>query len=240
MAASTLGTVSEVTSRAFRLDDNRPNSERVSYRKERPEDRPVIAEVVEAAFGSSAEAELVQDIRQSGCFIPELSVVALTDARVVGHVMVSYATLHTPSGERLIAMLSPLAVDPSFQRRGIGSALVRKVTAEADARAEPLIVLEGSPRFYGRLGFEHSLLYGIEITLPSWAPPEAAQVLRLSSYDVSIRGRVTYPLPSTASASTDPHCFNARMPSLESGPRVERTGGEGSRDRSAPSHHASP
>jgi putative acetyltransferase len=165
----------------------------MTFRTERPEDRRVIAEVVEAAFGSSAEAELVDDIRESEYFIPELSVVAQTGPRIVGHVMVSYATLHTPVGKRRVAMLSPLAVDPAFRRRGIGSALVRKVTAEADARAEPLVVLEGSPRFYGRLGFEHSLLYGIEITLPSWAPPEAAQVLRLSNYDPSIRGQVAYP-----------------------------------------------
>lgn len=54
-------------------------------------------------------------------------------------------------------------------------------------------MLEGSPRFYGRLGFEHSLLYGIEIALPSWALPEAAQVLRLSKYAPCIRGRVKYP-----------------------------------------------
>jgi len=155
----------------------------------------VIAGFVEAAFGSSAEAELVEDIRQSEHFIPELSMVAQTDARVIGHVMVSYATLHTQRGGRRIAMLSPLAVDPAFQRRGIGSALVRKVTAEADARDEPLVVLEGSPKFYGRLGFEPSLLYGIEITLPSWAPPTAAQVLRLSNYDPSIRGHVEYPPP---------------------------------------------
>lgn len=182
-----------MTSPVSRPDDNRPGSEGVSYRAERPQDRRVIKDVLEAAFGSSAEAELVEDIRRSEYFIPELSVVAQTDTRVIGHVMVSYAILHTPSGERRIAMLSPLAVDPDFQRRGIGSALVRKVTAEADARAEPLVVLEGSPRFYGRLGFEHSLHYGIAITLPSWAPPEAAQVLRLSRYDPSIRGRVAYP-----------------------------------------------
>ncbi len=193
IVAGTLGAVPDMTSPVSRPDDNRPASEGIRYRTERPEDRRAIREVVKAAFGSSAEAELVEDIRRSEYFIPELSVVAETDAQVIGHVMVSYAILHTLSGESRIAMLSPLAVDPDFQRRGIGSALVRKVMAEADARAEPLVVLEGSPRFYGRLGFEHSLHYGIEITLPSWAPPEAAQVLRLSKYDPSIRGHVAYP-----------------------------------------------
>ncbi|MSO78131.1 MAG: hypothetical protein EXQ79_00810 [Acidimicrobiia bacterium] len=75
----------------------------------------------------------------------------------------------------------------------MGSALVRDVTARADARGERLVVLEGSPLYYPRFGFEPSAPLGIHITLPSWAPPEAAQVLRLAKYDPSIRGRVVYP-----------------------------------------------
>ena len=168
-------------------------AKRVTCRAERLEDHRAISDVVAAAFGSRAEAELVENIRESEYFIPQLSVVAESDGRIVGHVMISHATLQSPDGERPVAMLSPLAVDPDFRRRGIGSSLVRSVTAEADALGEPLVVLEGSPRFYGRLGFEHSLLYGIEITLPSWAPPEAAQVIRLSNWSLSIRGRVRYP-----------------------------------------------
>ncbi len=54
-------------------------------------------------------------------------------------------------------------------------------------------MLEGSPRFYGRLGFEYAAPLGIEMILPSWAPAEAAQVLRLATYHPSIRGRVVYP-----------------------------------------------
>jgi putative acetyltransferase len=84
-------------------------------------------------------------------------------------------------------------VAPELQRGGIGSALVHEVTARADGRGEPLVVLEGNPAFYGRLGFEYAVLHGIHITLPSWAPPEAAQVMRLRNYDPSIRGQVVYP-----------------------------------------------
>jgi putative acetyltransferase len=178
---------------AVRHRDSRHGPDDVRYRAERPEDHRAISEVVAAAFGSQAEAELVGDIRASEYFIAELSMVAQCDERLVGHVMVSYATLLGQEGERRIAMLSPLAVHPACRRRGIGSALVRTVTAHADALGEPLVILEGNPRFYGRLGFEHSLRYGIHITLPSWAPPEAAQVLRLSSYTPSVRGRVKYP-----------------------------------------------
>ncbi len=165
----------------------------MNIRPEAPADGPAIAAVVESAFGSPVEAQLVEAIRASSSYVPELSLVAEVDGEVVGHVMVSHALLDTGERTLPIAMLSPLAVHPSAQRRGIGSALVREATARADDRREPLVVLEGDPAFYGRLGFEHSLRYGINIALPSWAPAEAAQVMRLAGYDPALRGRVVYP-----------------------------------------------
>jgi putative acetyltransferase len=162
-------------------------------RAEHPSDLDAIAAVVTAAFGSPDEAKLVEAIRASPHYVPEWALVAELDDQVVGHVMVSYATVVDDDVERRIAMLSPLAVAPAHHGTGSGSALVREVTARADAAGEPAVILEGSPVYYSRFGFEHALKYGIEITLPSWAPPEAAQVLRLANYDPSLRGRVVYP-----------------------------------------------
>lgn len=107
----------------------------VTIRAERPADHDAIAEVVTAAFGSPAEARLVEAIRSSPNFVPELSLVAALDGRIVGHVMISFATLENDGVSRRIANLSPLAVAPEAQGRGIGSALVRAVTAKADAPA---------------------------------------------------------------------------------------------------------
>ena len=53
-------------------------------------------------------------------------------------------------------------------------------------------MLEGSPAYYGRLGFEPAAAHGITITLPDWAPPEAAQVLSLHASDPTMRGHVVY------------------------------------------------
>ncbi|MBK5224030.1 MAG: N-acetyltransferase [Acidimicrobiia bacterium] len=173
------------------MDDH--DDARWVIRREVADDHAAVAAVVEAAFGSPAEARLVDAIRASSEYIAELALVAELDGRVVGHVMISRATLVDGEHERRIVMLSPLAVSPEQHGRGIGSALVREVTTRADGCGEPLVVLEGDPGFYGRLGFEHALARGIEITLPSWAPPEAAQVMRLSSYDPAWRGHVVYP-----------------------------------------------
>ena len=165
----------------------------LEIRPERPADGAAIADVVAAAFGSPAEARLVEAIRSSGGYLPDLSLVAVLEGEVIGHVMISHVGLVDGATERRIASLSPLAIAPPLQGRGIGSALVRAAVARAEERGEPLVVLEGSPAYYGRFGFEHSVPHGIHITLPAWAPPEAAQVVRLRSYDAAIRGRVVYP-----------------------------------------------
>jgi putative acetyltransferase len=162
-------------------------------RAEQPNDFDAIAEVVAAAFNSRPHARLVENIRASPHYLPELSLVAERDGRIVGHVMISYSKLRDGEAERPIGQLSPLSVAPDAQRQGVGTDLVRTVCALADERGEPLVVLEGDPAYYGRFGFEFAPAYGIHITLPSWAAPEAAQMMRLRNYDPSIRGQVVYP-----------------------------------------------
>ncbi len=164
-----------------------------AIRPEMADDHDAIHSVVASAFGSDDEADLVEAIRSSPEYVAELALVATIADEVVGHVMVSGALLRTADDDLPIMMLSPLAVAPAHQRQGVGSALVRAVTSIADRRGEPLVVLEGGPAFYTRLGFEPAAGLGIHIDLPDWAPPEAAQVMRLSAYDPSLRGTVIYP-----------------------------------------------
>ncbi len=168
----------------------------IVIRPESPDDLDAIRRVVAAAFESEAQAKLVERIRASPEYVPEMALVAEVDDEIVGHVMVSYTVIRNDDGDRRISMLSPLAVLPEFQRAGIGSALVRASLAVAAAHGEPMVILEGSPAYYRRFGFEHSIKYGIEIHLPDWAPPDAAQVVRLPSFDPddpALRGTVVYP-----------------------------------------------
>jgi putative acetyltransferase len=168
----------------------------VTIRPEWPADEGAIRVVVSAAFGSDAEAQLVDRIRASPEYLPELALVALVDGKVVGHVMGSYAVVLNDAGGRRICMLSPLAVLPDRHKRGIGGGLVRALLAAADARGEPAMILEGDPAYYGRFGFVPAQGYGIEMPIPDWAPPEAAQIMPLSSFDPddpTLRGTVVYP-----------------------------------------------
>jgi putative acetyltransferase len=167
----------------------------VTIRPERAsaDDHAAIAEVVESAFGSASVAELVAAIRRSEQFVPELSLVAEREGKVVGHVMVSFAEVRDGGHGERIAMLSPLAVAPTEQRRGIGALLVGAVTARAAELGERVVVLEGSPDYYGGLGFGPAADLGLTLPLPSWATPEAAQVIRLAAEGPYPRGTVVYP-----------------------------------------------
>jgi len=168
-------------------------------RPETEADYHSIHRVVAAAFAAEPEvADLVERIRASPGYEPMLALVALIDGEVVGHVMVSQAQIHHDSGLRPIAMLSPLAVDPAFQKRGIGGQLVRAVTDRAAQQGETTVILEGSPTYYGRFGFRPAAEFGMTMPLPEWAPPEAAQLLPLAGFDAedpTLRGAVVYPPP---------------------------------------------
>lgn len=162
-------------------------------RAERPEDFDEIRRVVEAAFDSEAEADLIDGIRASEHYIPELSLVAVIDGAVVGHVMISRVTLIDGETRHVAHSMAPVAVAPDHQGRGIGGAMIRRGIALAEELGLPMVLLEGSPTYYGRFGFEHSSRHGIHFDLPDWAPAEAAQVMRLRRYNPAVRGKVDYP-----------------------------------------------
>jgi len=169
-------------------------------RAEQPGDFAAIRKLVSAAFRSDEEADLVDAIRASPQYIAELALVAESEDEIVGHVMISWATLQTTDGNQPIVMLAPLAVAPSHQRQGIGGELVRAACSLAEQQGAPQVFLEGGPAYYGRFGFEPAYNYGIELPLPDWAPREAGQILRFSSFDPTLKGRIVYP-PHFESAS---------------------------------------
>ncbi len=161
-------------------------------RREAEVDHAAIAEVTAAAFGKQDEARLVEAIRASDEFVPELSLVAEEDGRIVGHIMFSYSALDG-SDTRLL-QLSPLSVAPDRQREGIGSALTRKALRLADARGEPLVLVLGHPAYYPRFGFRPASTLGLQAPNPEW-PDEAFMAVPLSGYDPSLRGVVTFAPP---------------------------------------------
>ncbi|MGH2934456.1 MAG: GNAT family N-acetyltransferase [Gaiellaceae bacterium] len=160
------------------------------------EDWPAIVEVHREAFGDEGDrvARLAAELHESEWYEPELSFVAEEDARIVGHVMNTWNWIE---GSRArVLQLSPLGVLPAFQGRGHGSALVRASLDAVRARREPLLLVEGNPKYYDRFGFVRADELGL---LP---PPEALydgafQVAMLDPGAELPQGRVVYSPPFT-------------------------------------------
>jgi putative acetyltransferase len=168
-------------------------------RAETDADHAAIRRINDDAFGETLEGDLVELIRASDRYVPELSLVAVSEGQSLGHVISSYVDVVADvPGTRRVLQVGPIAVVPSHQRQGVGSALMHETIRIADARGEPLLLIEGDPRYYGRFGFRRADESGIE-------PPEGAHgpqyfMMRpLSAYDPALRGHAVYP-PETFGA----------------------------------------
>jgi predicted N-acetyltransferase YhbS len=132
-------------------------------RPEEERDAATVAQVVERAFGQPDEARLVAALHLSGH--TELSLVAERDGVVVGHILFSRIDLVGEHGGQALA-LAPMAVEPSLQGQGIGSALVRAGLGAARERGDPLVVVLGHAGYYPRFGFRPARVLGIEPPFP--------------------------------------------------------------------------
>ncbi len=162
----------------------------MQIRSEQPSDYQAISEVILQAFSKDNEVRLVQEIRNSDRYIPNLSLVAKVDGIIVGHILFSYIDLVDNLTYKVLG-LAPLAVRSQFQKQGIGSALVREGLTRADAMGESIAIVLGHPQFYNRFGCKPSIQYGIES--PFSVPEEFFMVKTLNSYQNSQRGKVVYP-----------------------------------------------
>jgi putative acetyltransferase len=159
----------------------------VQVRETTTADRPEVLAVVEAAFGGTYEVELVQQIWSLPEYMPNLDLIAVEGAEVVGHVLCSRAHV----GERDVVALAPLSVRPDRQRDGVGSALMEAVILRADDGGEPLIGLLGHQSYYPRFGFVRAATLGIETPWPM--DDDASFMVReLRRYDASYRGQFKY------------------------------------------------
>lgn len=129
-------------------------------RPEVPADIPAIHHLHKAAFGQSAEAQLVGALRANGKAL--VSLVAVEDGGVVGHILFSPVSIETIPAGMIAAGLAPLAVLPSFQRRGIGAELARAGLQACRDAGIGLVVVLGNHRYYHRFGFTRACDAGLE------------------------------------------------------------------------------
>jgi putative acetyltransferase len=146
----------------------------ITIRPERSDDIHFTRNVNLLAFGRPVEANLVDELRRNGKLI--VSLVAETESLVVGHIGFSVvASVNAPDVS--IAGLAPVSVLPEFQRRSVGSMLVRQGIEQCRRIGVQAIVVIGHPDYYPRFDFRRASRFGL--TCVYGAPDEAFMAMEL-------------------------------------------------------------
>jgi putative acetyltransferase len=166
----------------------------ITIRAEKKEDIAQITTINREAFNGEAEAKLIQLIRESDYFLPNLSLVAEVDGKVVGHILFSEISIETNSGVVPTLALAPMAVLPTYQKKGIGSLLVKEGLKRCQQQGHASVIVLGHANFYPKFGFVKASLKGIK-------PPFPVQDEAFMAYEVvpdalkGISGTVKYSKP---------------------------------------------
>jgi putative acetyltransferase len=164
-------------------------------RTETPADRAGIDRVLRRAFGGSNAAILVERLRAEGGYDPGLSWVACEERpapRIVGHVLFSPIAIVRGGPPAPALALAPLGVAPDRQRRGVGTALVRRGLAEARRRGHAIVLVLGDPGYYSRFGFRLAVRWRIRPPRSSWTGAFQALGLHPGALETA-RGEARYP-----------------------------------------------
>ncbi len=160
-------------------------------RKEETKDYEIVYSVIKSAFASAQHADgneqdLVNALRKSEAYIPELSLVAETDGKIVGHIMFTEAYVK----DIVVLALAPLSVIPEYQRKGIGTALIKNGHKIAKELGYGYSVVLGSEKYYSRTGYLPAYMFGIKP--PFDIPQENFMALRISADAPDIKGFIKY------------------------------------------------
>jgi putative acetyltransferase len=140
-----------------------------------------IAAFLHAPHTSHTEHFIVNALRKAGQLT--ISLVAEADGTVIGHVAISPVSI--TDGARDWYGLGPISVAPEYQRRGVGSHLMREALQILREKGASGCVLLGEPEYYGRFDFK----VDPNLSLPG-VPPEYFQVIAFGASRP--RGIVSY------------------------------------------------
>ncbi len=163
----------------------------IEIRQERPTDYKAVYALIQAAFSTAEHADgneqdLVVALRRSRAFVPPLSLVAVADGKLVGHILFTEAKV----GPAKVLVLAPLSVHPAYQRQGVGTVLIQAGHAAARALGYAYVVVLGSAAYYPRTGYVPAAQLGVEA--PAGIPPENFMAIQLLEGAPPLSGPVTY------------------------------------------------
>ena len=156
-------------------------------RAETPADFAAIRAVNVAAFGQADEADLVERLRCDGEAVTSL--IAERGGRIVGHILFSRLPIVATNRVIAAAALAPVAVQPSFQRQGVGTTLIHAGLRCCRELGIEAVVVLGHPTYYPRFGFSATLAQRLEAPFSG----AAFMALELVPQALDGGGAVRYP-----------------------------------------------
>jgi predicted N-acetyltransferase YhbS len=153
----------------------------LTIRHELPLDSAAIERLHERAFGPGRFARTAFRLREGVPPDPALSFAAHVGTFLVGSIKVTPVL----AGGHPALMLGPLTVDPAFEGRGIGAALMNRSIEAARAAGHDLIMLIGDAPYYARFGFRP--IPPGQLVLPG--PADIARFLALELVEGVLAGR---------------------------------------------------
>lgn len=160
----------------------------IDIRQSRPDDMASIEKLYPAAF---PEEDLLPLVRQLLTEDPGiLSLVAEAGDATVGHILFTPCAII--DSDARAALLAPLAVAPEWQRKGIGSALIREGLTRLEQDGVAHVYVLGDPAYYGHSGFRPETGVAPPYPLPE-EYGEAWQSLGLGSATPPVHGKLKLP-----------------------------------------------
>ena len=138
----------------------------IIIRQELEKDFKEVKEMIKKSFENAEhtdnnEHNLAEKLHKSDNFIKELSLVAVKDGKIIGHIMSTRLDIVSDNKSHVSLAVAPLSVHPNFQRMGVGTLLMKETFKIAKELGYESIFILGSEKYYPRFGFEKSTNFGI-------------------------------------------------------------------------------
>lgn len=161
-------------------------------RQETESDFAAVYDILKTAFDQKDEADLVDLLRLSDAFIPQLSLVATQDNQIVGYIL--FTKIKIRGGKNAIyesLALAPVAVSPDWQKQGIGGQLIRAGLEQAKKLGHSSVIVLGHEHYYPKFGFQPARKW--QIKAPFEVPTEVFMALELTKNGLAgVTGTVKY------------------------------------------------
>lgn len=168
----------------------------ILIRKETTKDFSIVKQIIKFAFqtieySDQTEHLLVERLRNSDAYIPELSLIAELNGQLVGHIILTKIKIKNETMSFSSLALAPVSVLPEFQGKGIGGQLILEAHRIAKELKYKSIVLLGHADYYPKFGYKKASDFNIKI--PFEAPDENCMAIELIKDGLkNVSGTVEY------------------------------------------------